>query len=193
MAIFNLRLLPRLLFALFFTGLFAWMLWEAWFGFGQISAGAALFPIAILVPAVVIAALATVQELLKHRNFPQHEPTPIEADLGAAVPIILEPGVERRRTLVILAWIVGFYLGICLVGWVITAPLSVLLYLKIAGRESWVVSVSSAILAWLFFDGVFDCLLKIPLSERLTGIFIEQLQEALGIDVTRYVLVPFIC
>jgi hypothetical protein len=44
-------------------------------------------------------------------------------------------------------------------------PLIVFLYLKVQSRESWLLSVTLAVFAWLFFYGLFDRLLHIPFPD----------------------------
>ena len=170
----------RVLFALFFVGLFAWMTWEAFFGYGERNPSAASFPKAILVPALILATLAAFREIThKQRTGPSIEiaAAPVEFELEEEVQ--LEPAVERRRTLIIIGWIVSFFIGIWLIGWMITVPLIIFLYVKVAGRESWAAAIIMAVLGWIFFDGVFDARLNIPLSENLDGILLSRLEDYL--------------
>ncbi len=181
--------LIRLIFSLFFLGLFSWMTWEAFFGYGAENPSAASFPKAILIPAIVLAALATFREITRReRSGPSIEvaAAPVEFELEEEIQI--EPAVEVRRTIIIIGWIVGFFIGIWLIGWMVTVPLAIFLYTKIAGRESWFIAITAGVVGWIFFDGVFDARLNIPLSENLDGILMSRLEDWLtslrGIDET---------
>jgi hypothetical protein len=183
------RRLIRLVFALLFLALFSWMTWEAFLGYGAENPSAASFPKAILIPAVVLAAIAAFREATrKESTGPSIEiaAAPVEFELEEEVHI--EPAVEIRRTLIIIGWIVGFFIGIWLIGWMITVPLAILLYTRVAGRESWRVAIALGVVGWVFFDGVFDARLHIPLSQKLDGILMSRLEDYLtslrGVDET---------
>ncbi len=181
--------LIRVVFALLFLALFSWMTWEAFFGYGAQNPSAASFPKAILIPAIVLAALAAFREATRKQSTgPSIEiaAAPVEFELEEEVHI--EPAEERRRTLIIIGWIVGFFIGIWLIGWMLTVPLAIFLYTKVAGRESWPMAIGLGVAGWIFFDGLFDARLNIPLSENLDGILMSLLEDYLtslrGIDET---------
>ena len=44
-------------------------------------------------------------------------------------------------------------------------PLFVFLYLKLAGKEGWVLSLSMTALSWLTMEGLFNRLLHLPFPE----------------------------
>ena len=183
--------LLRFLFALFFVALFSWMVWEAYFGYGQLSDRATVFPLAILIPALGRATVAAFLELRKPKTRRSEEAAiieaaPVQVELQEEAP--MDPAVERRRTLAVMAWVVGFFVGIWLLGWVITTPLATLLYLKLAGKEKWPITIASAALAWWFFNGIFDGYLNIPLSDRLDGLLTSKLEwckEHFGVGLAR--------
>ena len=172
----------RVVFSLFFVGLFAWMTWEAFFGYGATNASAASFPKAILIPALILGAIAVFREVTRQ---PQARSSEEIAELAAAPvefefeeEIEIEPEVERRRTLVIIAWIVGFFVGIWLIGWMVTMVLAPLLYIKLAGRMRLDIAIACVIIVWLLFAGFLDGFWNIPLSERLDGILMKRFESA---------------
>jgi hypothetical protein len=57
---------------------------------------------------------------------------------------------------------VGFLAAIALLGYPIAIPLLVFLYLKLQGRERWMLSAAVALAVWGVFYAVFDELLHLP-------------------------------
>ncbi|MFQ5853476.1 MAG: tripartite tricarboxylate transporter TctB family protein [Candidatus Binatia bacterium] len=146
----------RTLFALFIVAVFAFVLREAFFGFGKVEESAALFPLIIGIPSLVLALLAFGQEIRKFTPKPSFQAgTP---ELGAFV----ELAIARRRTAAIAGWIVGFFLAIWFLGFTIAAVVATFLYLKIGTREKWPMSIVLTVVAWTFFYGLFDYALHLP-------------------------------
>jgi hypothetical protein len=77
----------------------------------------------------------------------------------------VEPALARKRTLVIVTWIVGFLLLILAFGFPLAVPIFVFGYLRIAGREPWTLSIVLTLVSWIFMEGVFDRLLHLPFPE----------------------------
>lgn len=77
----------------------------------------------------------------------------------------VDPAVAKRRTWTAFGWIIGFFILIVLLGFVIGIPLYVFLYIKFHGRESWLVSILMTVGAWIFFWGLFIWLLDTPMPE----------------------------
>ncbi len=174
---------PRVAFAAFIAAIFVWVVLDALFGFGQRSTRAALFPLVIGVPALGLALLAMAGELQLTRA--------ASAQPAAAVaPGGMTERVANLRTLTILAWIVGFYLSIWLLGFMLTAPLATLLYMRVAGKEAWRVAIIGGAVSWVFFNGIFQQCLQLPLEQRLGGLVTERLEEWLQFDFNQYLLVP---
>ncbi len=72
------------------------------------------------------------------------------------------PEVVRRRTLIAVAWIIGFFALILLLGFLIAVPLLVFAYLRIEGKESWIFCAAFTLVLWAGFYGLFDQLLHLP-------------------------------
>ena len=180
---------PRVAFAAFIAAIFVWVVLDAMFGFGQRSSRAALFPLVIGVPALGLSLMAMAGELRVTR-----EQRALRAGGPAepATPGGISERVANRRTLVILAWIVGFYAGIWMFGYMLTGPLATFLYIRVAGKEGWRLAVGGGAISWVFFNGIFQRCLKLPLEERLGGAIIDRLEELLGFDLNQFFLVPFL-
>jgi hypothetical protein len=123
---------------------------------------ARLYPWAIGIPMVVLAIIQVILDL-KGVQRKQADAAPVDFQFSQEI----DPQVARRRTINIFSWIVGFFLGIWLLGFVITIPLLVFTYLKIQSNESWVTSVALTIAAWLVFYGLFVRLLTLPFPQGL--------------------------
>ncbi|MBI2304973.1 MAG: tripartite tricarboxylate transporter TctB family protein [Chloroflexi bacterium] len=144
------------LFTLFVVGIFAWAMWEAriW------PLKSRLFPWAIGIPVLALALTQLVQDLRRKGD----QPSP---DLAAAyeAELTLDPKIAQRRSAAILGWIVGFFLAIWLLGFPLTVVLGTFLYLKLAAGESWLMTILVTVVAWGFFNGLFDMTLHIPFPE----------------------------
>ena len=73
----------------------------------------------------------------------------------------------KQRTVSIILWTVGFFLAIWIFGFSIAVPLTILLYLKIAGNESWTMTALVTFFSWLFYWSLFEKLLNVPFPDGL--------------------------
>jgi hypothetical protein len=114
---------------------------------------AALFPLAIGIPLFCLAAAEAVWALLGKKDQPK------------AMDFQLSVGEKSmRRTALAVAWMLGFFAAIVLLGFPLAVPLFVLLYLKLQGREGWVLSIVMTLAVWGVFYGLFDRLLHLPFA-----------------------------
>lgn len=77
----------------------------------------------------------------------------------------IDPALEKRRTISVILWILGFFVLIFFVGFPIAVPLFTFLYLKICSRERWSISIGLAAFSWGFFFGLFKWLCHMPFIE----------------------------
>jgi len=143
---------PNVMFALFFVLIFVYVLKEAFFGFGWGEERAALFPIIIGIPGLGMSLLAF------GREFSSTGPVVTTSEEPSDIP----PDVARRRMIGIICWIVGFFISIWLLGFVISSAVATFLYLKFGAGEKWQISIILTLFAWGFFYGVFDYALHLP-------------------------------
>jgi hypothetical protein len=81
--------------------------------------------------------------------------------------IEVSPAAAARRTLTILGWTVGFFIAIWLLGFSYAVPLTMVLYLKFAGREKWPITVIMTLCTWAFFYLLFQRMLNVPFPDGL--------------------------
>jgi hypothetical protein len=108
---------------------------------------AALFPLTMGIPLLV---LATVQIVLDLRE-----------------PPAAAPADARRRAFTVFAWMAAFIALVLLLGFPIAVPVFVFSYLAMESRERWFVSALAAAAAWAFFHILFQRLLHFPFEAGL--------------------------
>jgi heme/copper-type cytochrome/quinol oxidase subunit 2 len=139
------------LFALFLVSIFAYFLYEAYFGYGRDFPSAALFPRVIGIPGLALALVVLGLETRKLAGQ--------AIGVATAAP---EIRLAQHRTLIMLGWLALFFIVIWLLGFIAAAPVMTFLYLKIGAREKWRTSILLALLSWLFFYGLFDWAIQLP-------------------------------
>jgi TctA family transporter len=123
---------------------------------------AGLFPWIIGTPTLILA-LAQLGRDLYGRTKKSSVIPGETAEAAAEIP----PQLVRKRTLSILLWIIGFFVAIWLLGFSYAVPLTILLYLKLAGKEGWKITALITFFAWLFFWALFEKTLNVPFPEGL--------------------------
>jgi hypothetical protein len=146
-------------FALLIAAVLAYVFYEAQFGFGADEPRAALFPLTIVVPSLLIAVYITVKEF-----FTSSRKLVVEVDPLAGESEI-DPALARKRTVSIIFWIFAFYLAIWLFGFTGAAAIATFFYLKFGAGEKWPIAVALGAAGWLFFFGVFDYGLQLPFPQ----------------------------
>jgi hypothetical protein len=131
-------------------------------GYGVIAAWfwpwkAALFPLVIGIPLFVLSAAEALWVVLGSTERGAVQDFQISHELPEREIL--------RRSAVAGGWIFAFFAAILLLGFSISVPLFVFLYLKLQGKESWMLSVVLAAAAWGFFYGLFDQLLHLPFPQ----------------------------
>ena len=148
--------IARSLFAFFVVLIFAYVVYEAKFGFGAWEPRAALFPWVIGLPSLLLALYVFSDECLRSTHKVKME------ELGPEEQAEVDPILARQRTISISAWIAGFFLAIWLFGFIGASAIATFLYLKLGAKERWPTAVGLALVAWLFFYGLFDYGLHMP-------------------------------
>jgi len=116
----------------------------------------ALFPIIIAIPLLILALIE--MALSGFGTEKKRESHAVDFELTTDI----DPAVARRRSVSIIAWIIGFFLLILAVGFPLGVPFFVFLYLRWAGKEGWGLTLLLTFLSWLLMEGLFDRLLHLP-------------------------------
>jgi TctA family transporter len=149
-AVTGVRSGPGLAFTLLIVAVLAAALWQSRnFGFR-----AGLFPWAIGIPLLTLSALLLVLQLAG-RESPQAAGL-AGSDLG------ISAGEARRRTAVILGWVVGYLVAIWLLGFTLAGAVCTLLSLKIGSGERWPITLAMTAGTAAFIYIVFVRVLHVP-------------------------------
>jgi len=111
---------------------------------------AALFPLSVAIPLLLLAAVELVQVLGKKEEV--SEGAAVDLDFSSELPA----ETVRRRVLGSFAWLGGFILSVYLIGFPWTVPLFVFFYLLFQSEIGWLLSVTATALTWGGFYFLFQ-------------------------------------
>ena len=147
----------RVLFCIFLIAVAAYAIYQ---GFGW-SFKAALFPLSVSIPLIILAAMQLLQSIYGGE----------ETDNGAAVDVEFASDVPvevaRQRVLSIFAWIVTFIVSVYLVGFPWTVPLFIFAYLKFQSAVGWFQTIVVTAITWGCFYGLFQWLVHIQFEDGM--------------------------
>lgn len=154
------------LFSVLIVFFLIWVLWEArgW------PAQSKLFPWSLGFTVLSLALLqvgAAWRAALKENQERGLDDT--EASPNATTSLLISPHTARQRAITICCWIVGFFIGISLLGFKLGALCLTFAFLKFAAKEKWTISAAIAVVSYLFFWLVFDIALRAPLGSGFIG------------------------
>ena len=152
----RLRFDRRVIFTVCVIILLSLALWQS----RNFGVRAGLFPWVIGTPTLVLALFQLAKDLRGHKKVR----APVFEGEGA---VEVSPAVASRRTWTILGWTVGFFIAIWLLGFSYAVPLTMVLYLKLAGREKWPITAVMAFGTWVFFYLLFERMLSVPFPDGL--------------------------
>jgi putative tricarboxylic transport membrane protein len=152
----GLRFDRRVVFTVCVIILLALALWQS----RNFGVRAGLFPWVIGTPTLLLALIQLAKDFKGHKKVSG----PAFEGEGA---VEVSPEVATRRTLTILGWTVGFFIAIWLLGFSYAVPLTMVLYLKLAGREKWPITVIMTFCTWGFFYVLFQRILNVPFPDGL--------------------------
>jgi hypothetical protein len=127
---------------------------------------ARLYPWAIGGPMVILALVQVILDLRgvkAKRPDDGAPPTPMDFQFTKGI----DPATAKKRAIVMFAWLLGFFALTLLFGFSIGIPLMMFGYLKFQGGESWGMSTTLTVIAWVFFQGLFVRLLHLPFPDGI--------------------------
>jgi hypothetical protein len=116
---------------------------------------AGLFPWVIGIPTLLFALVQLAKDVTGQK------------EARAADEEAIAPELARERTVSIIGWTVGCFLAIWLLGFSYAVPLFIFIYLKLEGREGWLMSIAVTFFSWLFFYMLFERMLNVPFPDPL--------------------------
>ncbi len=144
-------LFTLLILLIFFGGVFTARQWQF---------QARLFPWTIGIPALLLCIAQLAMDLFRTTESDNSDDVSglmdLPVDRGIPVSVVV------RRAVNSFGWVIGFMLVIWIIGFIISVPLFVLLYLLIQAREKLWVSLVYTGAMLIFLLGVFHQVLHIP-------------------------------
>lgn len=134
----------RVLTAILMFAIFATMTLMA-FGFPE---KARMMPLMAGVPGSLLALVSVLQELRR-----------------AMREAALSPPASRRGELAMLGWMLLYFIGILMFGFLYAAPVLVFVFLRFGKRESVATGAIGAAGTWAVLYGLFELVFQIPLFE----------------------------
>ena len=68
---------------------------------------------------------------------------------------------ERKRELVLAAWVVGFFILSLIFGFVVSVPIALFFFLKVLNRDSWRFSITVTVVTWATIYVLFGVVLGV--------------------------------
>jgi len=124
-----------------------------------------LIPAIISIIVVILSVVQLRKELFKARQ--------IAGETGSGEKVsATEASGEFRKYLLVLGWVAGFIFAVYIVGFLVSIPLFMFLYLKLHGQK-WRISIIMPIIAIAFVYLIFVVLLKLVLFPGIVfgGVF----------------------
>jgi hypothetical protein len=144
-------LFTLLILLIFFGGVFTARQWQF---------QARLFPWTIGIPALLLCIAQLAMDLF--RNTESDNPDDVRGLMDLPVDRGVPVSVVVRRAVNTFGWVIGFFLIIWLIGFIISVPLFVLLYLLVQAREKLWVSLIYTGAMLIFLIVIFHQVLHIP-------------------------------
>jgi tripartite tricarboxylate transporter TctB family protein len=120
---------------------------------------AKLFPLSVSIPLLILATAQLLMILFGKEQ--TNDIAVMDIDFATDVP----PELVRRRVIGVFCWIVSFILLVFLLGFPVTVPLFIFLFLKYQSEVSWLTSIMSTAITWGGFYLLFQWLVHIQFQD----------------------------
>jgi tripartite tricarboxylate transporter TctB family protein len=114
-----------------------------------------LFPLSVSIPLLILATAQLLLMILGKEE--TSEGAAMDVDFSSDVP----PEIARRRVFGIFGWIVAFIALVYLLGFPLTVPLFIFLYLKFQSDVGWLATIVITAVTWGCFYLLFQSLVHI--------------------------------
>jgi hypothetical protein len=120
---------------------------------------AALFPLSVSVPLLLLAGIQLLQLFLGKED--TVESAAVDLEFSSDVP----PEIERRRVITAFSWIAGFILCVYLIGFPLTVPLFICFYLRFESRVGALPTIAATAITWAMFYALFQKLVHLQFEQ----------------------------
>jgi hypothetical protein len=120
---------------------------------------AALFPLSLAIPLLVLASIQLLQLWLGKEDI--IESAAVDLEFSSDVP----PEIARRRVISAFAWITGFIVSVYLIGFPLTVPLFVCCYLRFESSLGALPTIAATAMTWAMFYGLFQKLVHLQFEQ----------------------------
>jgi hypothetical protein len=120
---------------------------------------AKLFPLSVSIPLLILASIQLLQLIFGKPE--TDDSAAVDMEFSSDVP----PEIERRRVISAFSWIVGFIVCVYLIGFPLTIPLFIFVYLKFESGVGWFRTFLSTALTWAIFYGLFEKLVHLQFEQ----------------------------
>ena len=128
---------------------------------------ARMVPVVVAIPILILCLVLFFTDLKKYRDKSSDEKHTTQTGKKA--------NVTTRKEIETFLWVIGFAIGIWLVGYHITIPVFTLLFTRFVGKDSWKIAIGLAVGAEAFVYGIFVTVVKIYLYPGLLFLAIAKL------------------
>jgi len=120
---------------------------------------AALFPLSVGIPLLILASMQLVQLVLgKDETI---ESAAVDLEFSSDVP----PEIERRRVISAFAWIAGFIFCVYTIGFPLAVPLFICSYLRFESGVGSLPTITATAITWVVFYALFQRLVHLQFEQ----------------------------
>jgi len=120
---------------------------------------AALFPLSVGIPLLLLAGIQLVQLLVGKEE--RIESAAVDLEFSSDVA----PEIERQRVISAFAWIAGFILCVYLIGFPLTVPLFICFYLRFESGVGSIPTMAATAITWVVFYALFQRLVHLQFEQ----------------------------
>ena len=120
---------------------------------------AALFPLSVSIPLLILASIQLLQLFFDKEE--TIESAAVDLEFSSDVP----PEIERRRVITAFSWIAGFIVCVFLIGFPLTVPLFVCAYLRFESGVGRLPTVAATAITWVIFYALFQKLVHLQFEQ----------------------------